>query len=114
MLHVLDGFHHFEGTFDFLRFSIHHDNSKPEEIIVDIYRYCATKRQIVLLIREIENAMEMVHKRSIAFSIITDRLPIGGIIYSFTNNLDIDFGAKYGWNASETGISLMAGIAFRF
>jgi len=98
----------------FFDFPANHDNPKPEEIIVDIYRYCATKRQIVLLIREIENAMEMVHKRSIAFSIITDRLPIGGVIYSFTNNVDIDFGAKYALNASETGISLMAGIAFRF
>jgi len=39
---------------------------------------------------------------------------IGGVIYSFTDNLDIDFGAKYGWNSSETEISLMAGIAFRF
>ncbi len=39
---------------------------------------------------------------------------IGGVIYSFASNLDIDIGAKYDWNSSETEISLMAGMAFRF
>lgn len=39
---------------------------------------------------------------------------IGGVIYSVTENLDVDFGIKYGLNTSETDYSLMAGMAFRF
>jgi hypothetical protein len=39
---------------------------------------------------------------------------IGGIIYSMTENFDIDFGVKYGLNSSETDCSLMAGIAIRY
>jgi hypothetical protein len=39
---------------------------------------------------------------------------IGGVIYSVTENLDIDCGIKYGLNSSETDTSLMAGMAFRF
>jgi opacity protein-like surface antigen len=39
---------------------------------------------------------------------------IGGVIYSIAENVDIDFGYKYGLNSSETDHSLMAGMAFRF
>lgn len=39
---------------------------------------------------------------------------IGGIIYSITENFDVDFGAKCGLTRSETYISLMAGLALRF
>ena len=39
---------------------------------------------------------------------------IGGIIYSVTENFDLDCGVKYGLNSSEADLSLMAGIAFRF
>lgn len=39
---------------------------------------------------------------------------IGGVIYSVTENFDVDLGFKYGLNSCETDISLMAGIAFRF
>ncbi len=39
---------------------------------------------------------------------------IGGVIYSVTENFDLDCGVKYGLNTSETDLSLMAGIAFRF
>jgi opacity protein-like surface antigen len=39
---------------------------------------------------------------------------IGGVIYSVTENFDVDLGVKFGLNSSETDISLMAGIAFRF
>jgi hypothetical protein len=39
---------------------------------------------------------------------------IGGVIYSLSENVDIDFGVKYGLTAAETDWSLMAGMAFRF
>ncbi|MGV8057062.1 MAG: transporter [Smithellaceae bacterium] len=39
---------------------------------------------------------------------------IGGVIYSVAENIDLDCGAKYGLNSSETDLSLMAGIAIRF
>jgi len=39
---------------------------------------------------------------------------IGGVIYSVTENFDLDCGVKYGLNSSETDLSLMAGITYRF
>jgi long-subunit fatty acid transport protein len=39
---------------------------------------------------------------------------IGGIIYSITENLDVDFGVKFGLTEPETDISALAGVAFRF
>lgn len=39
---------------------------------------------------------------------------IGGIIYSVNENLDVDFGAKFGLSKAETDISALAGITFRF
>jgi hypothetical protein len=39
---------------------------------------------------------------------------LGGLIYSVTENLDLDCGVKYGLNSSETDYSLMAGITIRF
>jgi hypothetical protein len=39
---------------------------------------------------------------------------IGGVVYSVSENFDIDFGVKYGLTAVETDWSMMAGVAFRF
>ena len=39
---------------------------------------------------------------------------IGGIIYSINENFDVDLGVKYGLTTSETDLSLMAGVTFRF
>ncbi len=39
---------------------------------------------------------------------------IGGIIYSVTENFDVDLGVKCGLSRSETDFSLMTGIAYRF
>lgn len=39
---------------------------------------------------------------------------LGGIIYSITENVDIDFGIKGGLNKPETDYSILAGIALRF
>ncbi|PKN71479.1 MAG: transporter [Deltaproteobacteria bacterium HGW-Deltaproteobacteria-12] len=39
---------------------------------------------------------------------------IGGLIYSLTENIDLDCGVKYGLNSSETDYSLLAGITLRF
>ncbi|MCE5210159.1 MAG: transporter [Deltaproteobacteria bacterium] len=39
---------------------------------------------------------------------------IGGIIYSITENLDVDLGVKFGLTEPETDISALAGVAFRF
>jgi len=39
---------------------------------------------------------------------------IGGMIYSLTENIDLDCGVKYGLNPSETDWSLLAGITLRF
>jgi hypothetical protein len=39
---------------------------------------------------------------------------VGGVIYSVSKNLDLDFGVKYGLSSSETDLSVLAGIAFRF
>lgn len=39
---------------------------------------------------------------------------IGGIIYSIKENLDVDFGVKCGLTKSETDVSALAGITFRF
>lgn len=39
---------------------------------------------------------------------------IGGVIYSVSKNFDFDFGVKYGLTSSETDLSVLAGIAFRF
>jgi hypothetical protein len=39
---------------------------------------------------------------------------LGGLIYSPSDNFDIDFGAKGGMNSTETDFSLMAGAMFRF
>lgn len=39
---------------------------------------------------------------------------IGGIIYSINENFDVDCGVKFGLTKSETDISALAGIAYRF
>ncbi|GAB4541859.1 MAG: transporter [Thermodesulfovibrionia bacterium] len=39
---------------------------------------------------------------------------LGGIIYSFFEDLDIDFGIKGGLNKPETDLTLLAGMALRF
>lgn len=39
---------------------------------------------------------------------------IAGVIYSISENLDLDAGVKYGLTSSETDLSGLAGIAFRF
>lgn len=39
---------------------------------------------------------------------------IAGAIYSISENFDIDAGVKYGLSSSETDLSLLAGMAFRF
>jgi predicted porin len=39
---------------------------------------------------------------------------IGGVIYSINENFDIDLGVKGGLSKSETDISALAGITFRF
>lgn len=39
---------------------------------------------------------------------------IGGIIYSINENIDVDLGVKCGLSDSETDISALAGVAFRF
>ncbi len=38
---------------------------------------------------------------------------IAGVIYSFAENLDIDFGVKAGLNKSETDYSMLAGFTYR-
>ncbi|OGW54218.1 MAG: hypothetical protein A2Z46_05060 [Nitrospirae bacterium RBG_19FT_COMBO_55_12] len=38
---------------------------------------------------------------------------LGGVIYSITENVDIDFGAKCGLNKPETDYSILAGITWR-
>lgn len=47
----------------------------------------------------------------------TDKDPaflLGGVVYSISENVDIDFGVKYGLTAPETDWSVMAGTAFKF
>jgi hypothetical protein len=39
---------------------------------------------------------------------------LGGVIYSITESLDIDFGIKAGLNDVETDYAFLAGLAFRF
>jgi hypothetical protein len=39
---------------------------------------------------------------------------IGGLIYSLSENLDVDAGIKAGLNKPETGYAILAGIAFKF
>lgn len=39
---------------------------------------------------------------------------LGGLIYSVTENFDIDFGIKGGLNRPETDLTLLAGMAIRF
>jgi long-subunit fatty acid transport protein len=39
---------------------------------------------------------------------------IGGIIYSIKENFDVDLGVKYSLTTSETDLSLLAGVTFRF
>ena len=39
---------------------------------------------------------------------------LGGVIYSLSESVDIDFGVKYGLTAPETDWSVMAGAAFKF
>jgi hypothetical protein len=39
---------------------------------------------------------------------------LGGVIYSLSENLDIDFGVKGGMNKPEADYSVLAGIAWRF
>jgi hypothetical protein len=39
---------------------------------------------------------------------------LGGLIYSVTENFDLDCGVKYGLNSSEADYNLLAGIAIRF
>jgi hypothetical protein len=39
---------------------------------------------------------------------------LGGVIYSISKSFDIDFGVKYGLTSSETDMSVLAGMSFRF
>ena len=38
---------------------------------------------------------------------------VGGVIYSATENIDIDLGLKAGLNKSETDYSILAGLTWR-
>jgi hypothetical protein len=39
---------------------------------------------------------------------------LGGLIYSVSENLDVDFGVKGGLNKPEADYSVLAGLAWRF
>lgn len=39
---------------------------------------------------------------------------IGGVIYSVSENVDLDCGLKFGLNSSETDVSVLAGVTYRF
>ena len=39
---------------------------------------------------------------------------LGGLIYSISKSFDIDLGVKYGLTSSETDLSVLAGLSFRF
>jgi hypothetical protein len=39
---------------------------------------------------------------------------LGGLIYSISENIDVDFGVKAGLNKTETDFTILSGIAFRF
>jgi len=39
---------------------------------------------------------------------------LGGIIYTISENIDVDFGVKGGLNKPETDYSVLAGVTFRF
>ncbi|PKN53268.1 MAG: transporter [Deltaproteobacteria bacterium HGW-Deltaproteobacteria-13] len=39
---------------------------------------------------------------------------VGGVIYSIKENIDVDCGVKFGLSKSETDISALAGMTFRF
>ncbi len=39
---------------------------------------------------------------------------LGGVVYSISENIDIDFGVKGGLNKPETDLTFLAGIALRF
>lgn len=39
---------------------------------------------------------------------------LGGLIYSISENIDVDFGIKAGLNKPETDFTLLSGVAFRF
>ncbi len=39
---------------------------------------------------------------------------LGGVIYSISENIDIDFGVKGGLNKSETDFTILARMAFKF
>jgi hypothetical protein len=39
---------------------------------------------------------------------------LGGLIYSLSENLDLDLGVKGGLTHTETDIAIMAGLAWRF
>lgn len=69
--------------------------------------------------------LQIFEKLSAAANIGTERNPdresntnpafiLGGLIYSVTENFDVDFGVKAGLNKPETDCSILAGIAGRF
>ncbi|MCX8119210.1 MAG: transporter, partial [Desulfobacterota bacterium] len=39
---------------------------------------------------------------------------LGGLIYSLSEKIDIDFGVKGGLNKPETDLTILGGIVFRF
>ena len=57
---------------------------------------------------------EAISRRKRIKSFFVTMLILGGLIYSVSENFDLDFGVKFGLNKPETDFAILAGIALRF
>lgn len=72
----------------------------------------ATELQVAKRVRIVANVG--MERNSDVESDTHPAFALGGVIYSLTENIDIDAGVKWGINGPEPDISFLAGLAFRF
>ncbi|HPX82630.1 MAG TPA: transporter, partial [Syntrophales bacterium] len=72
----------------------------------------ATELQVAKRVRLVANVG--MERNSDVESDTHPAFSLGGVIYSLTENIDIDAGVKWGINGPEPDISFLAGLAFRF
>ena len=72
----------------------------------------ATELQVAKRVRLVANVG--MERNSDVESDTHPAFALGGVIYSLTENIDIDAGVKWGINGPEPDISFLAGLAFRF
>lgn len=89
------------------------ENSREPKDRVDLWHISlASEIALAKQIRLVTNIG--MDKNSSATSNVNPAFALGGLVYSFSKDLDIDIGYKHGLNKSATDYSILAGLTWRF